>query len=250
MNPPPKSDTRPPSGEPVEQPPPLRLLRGVCCLVSACAIVAVASVVLVRCSAEFDHEWVESSMARSAVRMMNGRSIYTPPSVEFVGDNYPPLYFWVCGGLMKIFGPSLAVCRMVSVLSALAVAAAIWMAGAHRSVDRPLRFIWVALFFAFFPACGQVYDLARVDMPATALGVLAVLALVRTTSAPKAAAAGLLMALAILTKQNLVLVAFPVAVGLLALQRRRAAAFGAVAFGLPALVLAYLQAASDGWCGF
>jgi hypothetical protein len=205
---------------------------------------------LVRCTGRFDNEWVESSMVNSAVRVLNGRPLYAPPSVEYVGDNYPPLYFFLCGGLMTLSGPSPLVCRLVSVSSTLAVALAIWVVGGSRSSDGRPRLIWVALFFAFYAAGVEVYDLARVDMAAIALAAWALVAVVRTQGLAGAAAGGLCMALAILTKHNMALVGVFLGAGLLASQWRRAIVYGVISAGLPAVVLTWHQIASDGWCWF
>src|SRR5215813_12502205 len=55
---------------------------------------------------------------------MGGGALYPSPDTLIV-NNYPPLSFYVLGGLGKVFGDSLYVGRLVSLLSVLGLAALI-----------------------------------------------------------------------------------------------------------------------------
>ncbi|MFQ5502485.1 MAG: ArnT family glycosyltransferase [Phycisphaerae bacterium] len=228
----------------------LRWVRGVCILGSIGLTLLVCALIIMRIDIPFDNEWVESSIARSAQRVMDGESLYTPPSADYVGDNYPPLYFHLCAGLMYLFGPSLFVCRLVSVAAAAAVGLAIWMMGKRSSGDRWQRRVIVGLFVAFYAAGGQTYDLARVDMTALALAAWAIVTAVQSNGIRGAAISGLLMAMAILTKHNMLTVGAALGLGLWVVERRRGYAYAALGFGLPVLVFGVLQILTDGWSGF
>ena len=118
----------------------------------------VSVLIILRIGVPFDNEWVESSIAQSAQRVMDGESLYVPPSVNYVSDNYPSLYFNICAFLMHWFGTSIVVCRMVSVVATAAVGLAIWMMGKGSSGDQRQQRVIAGLFVAFYAAGGQTYD--------------------------------------------------------------------------------------------
>lgn len=232
------------------------IVRYVCLLCSMGLTLAVLLLILARFHNHGDSEWVESSMARSALHILNGKSLYGPPTVDYVGDNYPPLYFFLCAVVMKMVGPTLMACRAVSIVSTVAVALAIWVIGNPRSNIRDrnkhwhLRVVCVGLFFAFFAAGGQVYDLARVDMTAIALAAWAIVVSLKFNGRWSPVIAGALMGLAILTKHNMVMVGIAIGLGLLLDRRRQALIYGSFSAGLPLLVFGILQTTTDGWSGF
>ena len=240
-------DGRPPSAG-------LLILRRACCLGAIGLTLIVAFLIVTRMAAEIDHEWVESSIVRSSQRVMQGKPLYAPPTAEYVGDNYPPLFFYVSAGLMNVIGPSRGVCRTWSLAGAIAIALALWIVGrpgvGGAVPGRWSRVAILGLFWAFFPDGGQVYDLARVDMPALALAVWSLVVLLRNPGTGGAAMAGLLMAAAILTKHNMVLVGMGLGLGLLVFRRRSAFVYGLIAAGLPAIFFCGLHVSSQGWSSF
>ncbi len=228
----------------------LRWIRGVCILGSMGLVLVVCALIVLRIGIPFDNEWVESSIARSSQRVMDGESLYVPPSINYVSDNYPPLYFHICAFLMHWFGTSIVVCRLVSLVATSAVGLAIWIIDKGGSGDQWQGRVIVGLFVVFYVAGGQSYDLARVDMTALALAAWAVVTAVRSNGIRGAGLSGLLMAMAILTKHNMVMVAAALGLGLWIVDRRQGYAYAALGLGLPAAVFCTLQALTDGWSGF
>ncbi|MCG8407128.1 MAG: glycosyltransferase family 39 protein [Phycisphaerales bacterium] len=234
----------------------LHWVRYACGLGSLGLTLTVLILILARLPRECDNEWVESSMAHSALRILNGNPLYGPPTIEYVGDNYPPVYFYLCAGLMTLCGPSVMACRLASVISTFAIAIGIWMLGKSRS-NHPspretqwARLVCVGLFFAFYAAGGQVYDLARVDMTAIAFAVWSVVIFIRFEGRWTPIVAGVLMGLAILTKHNMVMVGVALGVGLLIFRWRQAVVYGLFSAGLPLIVFALLEATTNGWSSF
>ena len=66
-------------------------------------VLAAGWVVCRRISWDFENEWVEGQIATSCVRVVEGLPLYPSPSAAYVGDNYPPFYFWFCGMLTGVF---------------------------------------------------------------------------------------------------------------------------------------------------
>ena len=224
---------------------PLALLTAV----SAGALVALAAVVALRLTYPYDLEWMEGAMLHHAFRIQEGRPLYAPPSLEFASFAYMPLQpalVALAGSLSG--GVGYAAGRAVSVAGLLVALgsghAFLRAAGAARAYALG----GVALTAAAFAPTGAFHDLVRVD--GLFLGLVAaafLLAWRGRVSAPAAAAAGLVAALAFFAKQTAApLLAFT-ALGLALLDRRRAALMAGTAALACLPVLAWLHAWSEGW---
>lgn len=228
----------------------VRLLRLGCVAGSMGTVLVVVCLIVFRITTQFDNEWVESSILQTTLRVFHGQPLYLAPSVEYVPDNYPPLYFVIAAKLMSIFGSSIVVCRAFSLASTIVVGWTLWWMGGYSRDNRWLRWLPVTLFWAFYSVGGQSYDLARVDMLAHAFAVWGTVVLINAVNLRSTACAGLLFAAAILTKQNVVMVAFLLGIGLLFFDKRRALLFGFVSAGIPLIVFAILHMRSAGWSTF
>ncbi|MBV9174580.1 MAG: hypothetical protein JOZ81_31350 [Chloroflexi bacterium] len=154
--------------------------------------------------------WVMEAPAVQAVRrVLHGLPLYGPPTLDYVPPVYAPLYFYVSAAAAVVLGPSLLTLRLVSFLAALGSAALV----AHL-VWRETRawlptLVSAALFISSTTLAADSLDLARVDVMCVLL-ILAGLDAARAADvqvAPRAAiwlslASGVLLALAVLTKQT------------------------------------------------
>ncbi|MBL8900030.1 MAG: glycosyltransferase family 39 protein [Planctomycetes bacterium] len=134
-------------------------------------------VLVLRVGYPFHLEWLESHVFCQALRFAQGFPLYEDPARGLPAHPYGPLYYLVCGGLLRVLEPSLLACRIVSQLATIGVAATAWALA--RKSGASARSAWLAplAWLAFFPACGAWYDLARVDLLGLALwfaGVLCV----------------------------------------------------------------------------
>ncbi|MBK8269172.1 MAG: hypothetical protein IPK83_13045 [Planctomycetes bacterium] len=205
----------------------------------------------------FDNEWVESTVVRSIRQIMSGGSMYPTPSVEFLGDGYPPLYFHVCATLAAIFGSPLFVARSVSLVGTLLVAAALYKASSAKIGEttpdgffRPDRLFPPLMFLSFYAASGQVFDLARVDMMTIALSVWAALLALRHDTHRSALLAGLLMACAIMAKHNMLLIAAAIGLAVLVSNFKRSLTYGLATLLIPIAFFLQLNVRTDGWSNY
>ncbi|MBK9384988.1 MAG: hypothetical protein IPN34_09260 [Planctomycetes bacterium] len=132
-------------------------------------------VLALRVGYPFHLEWLESHVFCQALRFAQGFPLFEDAAAGLPAHPYGPLYYLVCGGLLRFLEPSLLVCRGISQLATILVAATAW-ALARRS-GASARTAWLAplAWLAFFPACGAWYDLARVDLLGLALWFVGVL---------------------------------------------------------------------------
>lgn len=186
--------------------------------------------------------WDEATFVLMAAEVLDGRLPYVP-----LFDLKPPMIFFMLAGAMAVFGESMLVVRLFGVACILSSAIAAF-AIARRWVD-PVSaglaaFMLVAVTAAFNG--GAVFS----ELPATAFLMAASWLLIARSDRPwTAAAVGLLLSLAVLTRTNLAIAA--AAVGLWFVcgrmpfgARVRAGAAFALAGALPvvAIVLLYWSA--------
>ena len=111
----------------------------------------------------FELEWLEGYFLSAIVRVINGKTLYPAPNETFVPFLYPPVYYWVCGLLAKMFGPVFWVPRAVSFFSSVLSGLLIYKFVFIETRSRFVAFTAVGLFFACYGISDFWYDLARVD---------------------------------------------------------------------------------------
>jgi hypothetical protein len=212
------------------------------------AIGAYVSVAVLRLSYPFALEQLEGNSLVQVHRILAGQALYPAPSVEYVPDGYPPLYFYVSAAAARVLGASYLTLRLVSLASSLACFALL-----GRLVQRETGSIAAGtgaagLFAATYFVTGEWFDVGRVDSLFLALSVGALYAVRRMRGTPGAIAAGTLLAAAALTKQTGLaeLVAVP---GVLLFGPRRGLAriAGLTAVAVVGLGTLLLRMASGGW---
>jgi hypothetical protein len=233
-----------PSGSAVAAP---RVLHALIAALSMLSVVAYVVIALGRLGFPYELEWIEGGSLTMVARMTEGRPLYVAPSLAYVPFNYPPLYFGVSALATRLLGDGFLPLRLVSFLSSLACGALLYRLVWFETRRRLAGWVAVGLFFATFRHAGAWLDVARADSFHLAL-VLAAFLVLRTRATPAGAAlAGVLITLGFLAKQSAAVAAFPVAVYLLAADRRRGFAFTlATVIGIAASVLV-LDRDSHGW---
>jgi hypothetical protein len=197
----------------------------------------------------YDLEWMEGGVYEHVARVLEGKPIYVPPSVEFAPYIYTPLYYWVSAPFVALLGPGLLGLRVVSLISSLVSFAALYALVWTSTRNRLAALVAAGAFAGCFELGGAWFDLARVDMLSLCLALLALLVLARSERYD--ALAGLLFALALLTKQSTGLIALPVLAARALTQRGWRRLAGPLACGVTiggASLL--LDATTHGWFRF
>ena len=198
----------------------------------------------------WDIEWMEGGMLTHAARVLSGKPIYAPPSIDFVAFFYTPLYAYVLAALAYLTGGlSFALGRGVSVVASLATMGMLFYAG-RREAGLRGGLLAVALYASLFRVCGAFYDLARADSLALSLALAASLLAYYVPSTRGAALSALLFVAAFLTKQTAALPAPMVGLFLLLVSRKRALVFAVVGVLVGASAYALLDSHYDGWLRF
>jgi 4-amino-4-deoxy-L-arabinose transferase-like glycosyltransferase len=213
---------------------PAYLVRAVVALAGLWAFWLVLSMAPQRIFNAGELEWMEGGVWGHVLRVADGKPIYVAPSVDFTPYIYTPFYYWLCAALGSVFGQSIALLRVVSLLSFVASCGLIVFFVWRKTKTYLPGIIGAGIFAATFRLGGAWFDIARGDSLLVALLLLSATLLFCFDSRRSAIAAGVVLALSFLTKQS---AAIPLAglVGWAVLTReRRLVWFAGVASGLVA----------------
>jgi hypothetical protein len=223
-------------------------IRWAAALLGLMAIGGYLVIALDRLGYPFALELLESNSLVEVHRILAGQQLYAAPTISYVPDGYPPLYFGVCAAAASVLGQSYLPLRLVSLVSSLACFAIIARLVRRETGSAPAGMAAAGLLAATYFAAGTWFDVARVDSLFLALSVAGLYA-ARWMRRPRGAiTAGLLLAAAFLTKQTGLAEGVAILAALACGPRRRLAVPAALAYAavIGASTLA-LGLASHGW---
>jgi len=210
-------------GRPARRPRAPRAAQLAAALAGLVAIGAYLFVALSGLDYPFALESLEGNSLVEVHRILAGQQLYPAPSVRYVPDGYPPLYFYVSAAVARVLGTSYLSLRLVSLVSSLACFAVL-----ARLVQRETGSIAAGTgaagaFAATYFAAGTWFDIGRVDSLFLALSIGGLYAARHMRGPRGAIAAGALLAAAALTKQTGLAEVVVVTAALLTGPRRRLA---------------------------
>jgi hypothetical protein len=195
----------------------------------------------------FELEWMEGAMVEQTLRVLEGRPMYAPPTVDYIGFVYPPLYFVLSALVSWVTGPGFLPLRLVSFAASLGSFAVIYRLVRRETGDWHAAVMAAGLFAATYKIGGAWFDVGRTDSLFLFLLLLGFYILRFAETGRGMALAGLCVAASFLSKQTGLLGAMPLVLYALGRSRRSATVFvctAAVALGLTALFFDFLD---GGW---
>jgi hypothetical protein len=203
-------------------------------------------VAILRLRYPFELEWLEGATLDHVRRVLTDAPLYAGPSLDFIAFTYPPLYYYLAALGLRIGGSGFVAMRVVSIAASGGSFVLIYMLVRAESGHR-IAFVSAGLFVATYSLSGAWLDLGRVDSLYLCLALATGVALVRASSPLHFAGAGLLTALALLTKQTILITLIFVAPYLLVRHPRGFLDFVAAAAAAGGGVELYLDRRSGGW---
>ena len=225
-----------------------RVLLGV---VSVCFIALLAYTTLSRIGFPYELEWLEGCTVDSARRVLEGKSLFVAPSLDWIPYPYTPLYTYAAAAVARVVGIGFLAPRLVSLLcsaGSLALAALL----VRRETGSVRAGLAAAGFLAAtYPLCGAWFDIGRVDNMFLFFLLASFLVLRGGDSVGRSVAAGVLMSLAYLSKQTALLpLAALTLYGLFALEGRRRFVLPAVSAAIIVGTTLVFNVLTDGWYFF
>jgi hypothetical protein len=196
----------------------------------------------------YDLEWMEGGMLCHSLRLLEGKPIYAPPSVDFIPFLYTPGYPAVVAALARVFGLGYKLGRFVSLVGFFAVVLFGYVYARREGGSRATAACAMAIIFAAWVPTGAWYDIARPD--SLFMGLLTAALLIgwwKRRSPIGGAVAAVLLVAAFFVKQTATPFMPVLGLALLLTEPRVAVVYGLTlaVVGLPSLWLA--NHASDGW---
>jgi len=195
----------------------------------------------------FALEWMEGGMVDHVRRVLAGAPLYGEPTLEFTPFIYPPLYTWVSAAASTVMGVSFSTLRGVSLTATVGCLLLIYSYVRRETGSMAAPLLAAGLFASTFALNGRWFDLARVDSLFLLLVLWGAYTL-RFHGRRGSVAAGVLFALAFLTKQTALPIAL-VLIGrdLLVRRGRKRWLFGAVFATLAGGSVLLLNWLTDGY---
>lgn len=198
----------------------------------------------------FELEWMEGAMLDHVARVLDGKPLYVPPSIDFIPFIYTPLYYYVSACIASITGISFIPLRLVSFVSSILSFAAIFLIVSKETKNSIAAFLSTCLFAATFNISGAWFDIARVDSLFLAFFLWGIYFLRFRHNLISFSAAGVLLFLSYMTKQTALGMAIPLLLVIPFTNRKLSLSFILTYVSLLAASYLYLNHSSEGWFSF
>jgi len=214
-------------------------------------VLAASYVVVERFSYRFELEWMEGGSLIQVLRLLDGKSLYVPPSLSYIPYIYPPLYYYLAALAAKLTGIHwFTPLRLVSIAATLGCLFLIWRIVSRLTGSRYWGLIAAGLFAASFRIGGAWFDIARVDMLSIFLFLAGTYALIRRGRL-SAVLAGELFALSFYTKQTVLIPVLAILAYLLLFRDWRTAVYFGAAFAAISISIFFFEnIRSSGWYSY
>jgi len=201
----------------------------------------------------YEVEWNEGAVLDHAIRVLDGKPIYTAPSLDFAAFVYTPLYYYVTALALKIGGIGLWAGRFVSILSTLLTALFVGLIihNETRCLNKRSMLLPISgamLYLAMYHATGYFYDTVRMDALGLLLAIASIYAALYWRSGFLISAA--LVALAYFTKQQMLFVWPALAIFVFLRSKKEALWFAGISIALLLAGSLILNAETNGWYRF
>ncbi|MGB9852044.1 MAG: ArnT family glycosyltransferase [Candidatus Kapaibacteriota bacterium] len=121
-------------------------------------------VMLLRIQYPYQLEWMEGGEIEHIIRLLEGKSIYCEPNIDFIPYIYTPLFYYLGLGFAFLFSPSFFSIRLISLLSFLISLWYIYQIVRISTNDKFWGIVAIGIYSLSFSTTGFWFDLARVDI--------------------------------------------------------------------------------------
>ena len=210
-------------------------------------VIAYIGLALQRLTSPVLLEWMEGGSLQMMQRILSGKPLYGPPSIEFVPYTYTPLYFYVSALVSELVGDDLFPLRLVSFVASLSAFVFLFLLVRRESRSSLGGAAAVGLFAGSYAINGNWFDIARIDSLCFALLLAGMWLALGRGRALELITGGVLVALAFFTKQVALVVLGPLIVAIMIRHQRTGLYFAVPALSSIVFGCLILDAIHGGW---
>ena len=182
-------------------------------------------------------------------RILQGKLLYAQPSFQYIAMIYPPIYFYISALFSRLIGFGFFPLRLVSFVSSLGCISVIYFICRKEGTGILPALIASGFFASTYKLGGAWFDIARVDMLALFLVLLAVY-LIRIKSMEAYIIAGIVFALSCLTKQTNLFILVFLCLYFILIDRNKSLGFVFTSIACFLIVSLSLDHVFSGWYSF
>jgi 4-amino-4-deoxy-L-arabinose transferase-like glycosyltransferase len=216
-------------------------------LVPVLFILAFIVTALLRIGFPYLLTWMEGPAMDHIYRILEGQSMYGPPSIEFTPFLYPPLFYYVSALFMKLFGAGLLIPRLISLFSTIIVFVLIWRLVKWETGSGFYGLVGAGFFAGINPLVRSYLDQSRIDALFIMLLLLGFYILRTGHHKYSLYLSAAVFCLALFTKQQALPVVILIAVALLSENFKNCFKFSVTFVALTLAAFAFFQWKSSGW---
>ena len=213
-------------------------------------LVVCVAIVCSRIGYPFELEWMEGNCLLQVERALAGQVLYPRPSSEYIPYIYPPVFLYLFALVSLLIGADFFSLRLVSFLASWGTFALIYLFVKRQTRSRYAAVIALCMYAATFRIGGAWLDIARVDTLHLFLSLLALYLIRFYDSVRILSLAGVVIALAFLTKQTVLLIFLPVFLYHLCFYRLPSIPMIGTTIAVTALSIVTLDFVYDRWYTF
>lgn len=196
---------------------------------------------------QYSLEWIEGAMMDHVLRILDGKSIYAAPSIDFVSSPYTPLYFYISALFCYFFGPSIEILRIISALSTASILLTLFLWAKKETFSSTAGIFASGLFASTYFLVSNWFFLARTDMLSISLFLWSAYFIRFYSSRRVLFYSGILMYLSIMTKQSGLVLAVGLFFSGMLMHRKNIFFFVFPVVSLIVFSTMILNDLSDGW---
>ncbi|MCX7879284.1 MAG: hypothetical protein N2517_01325 [Ignavibacteria bacterium] len=223
-----------------------RLLKILLISFVVCSQLVLALVFILRLGYPYELEWMEGGTIEHILRLIENKSIFAEPSLEFIPYIYTPLFYYLGYLLSFVSAPSFFTLRLLAILSFVVSEIIIFKIVKDQTGDNFYAAIGMGLFGLSYSTTGYWFDIARVDTTANLFFILSFYFLIKEKKVHQVLS-GTFAFLAFYTKQSYLFIHPFLLIALFFKNRRLSYTNGIVYFLSIAVSTAVEYYVSNGW---
>ncbi|MCX7737664.1 MAG: glycosyltransferase family 39 protein [Candidatus Kapabacteria bacterium] len=190
-------------------------LQALLIIISSYYILVFLFISIQRVGYPYELEMMEGGMLENAIRLNEGKPLYTEPTLDYIPFIYPPMYSFISVFSIKIFGENFFSLRLISLTSIILTFLIIFLFVRKETGNTIFALGSAGLFAGFYQITAFWFDLARVDSLFLLFIILSLYVLRFNDKIYGLILSAIFAIFAFLTKQSTLMILLPISIYLI-----------------------------------